>query len=190
MFLISLIVFPFIAGYLFNQYKGKVGELNWVVKLIWLIWLLIISLLVFFDIFRRSDAFLVIVFLWYFLVFFYYYFKIIALQAKSIDKIWDSSFSLSWWILKILFFIFIIILAINLADNYEVNRSLDIFNYWSENLTSFLLTYIYVVILLGAIFEFIEMLKNHAFRMKKIGIETKSKLKQELKAEILSELKS
>ncbi len=190
MFLISLILFPIISWYIFNKYKDRIIELNWIVKLIWIIWLFIFSIFIFSNIFSRNEVYLTVIIIWYIVVFYFFYFKSISLEYANIDKLKYNNFSYWEWVLKVLFLIFIFILYWNMANNYKVNS-----NFWffrnSDSLfsTSFIWTFLLLFILFWVIFQFLDMIKNGFFRRMINNLKFQEKLKEELKADILAELK-
>lgn len=188
MFLISIIIFPFISGYLFNKYKDSVLDINGIVKLIWIIWLFIPFTMLYFDIIDGDSIYFFVISLWYIIVFFFFYCKSASLQSKNLDKFNYENSSFAEWLIKVFFLIFVIILYINMLDNYSITRNLEIFRYNSKSLLSFTLTFSFIFLLFWTLLEFIDMLKWRFFKLTINKSNSNEKLKQELKAEILAEL--
>jgi len=189
MFLILLIIFPIFSYYIFN--KNTVKNSNWVVMLIWIVWILVFKISVFFEIFNNSRSFLSILIIWYIIVFIFYYFECIRLQFRNINKFKFNKWSYIFdWILKLLFLLLIIILYISIIDNYEVNKTLWIFSYNSNSFINFIFKSLSLIALCWVIFAFIEMIKNGIFRIIKNFINSREELKKELKLEILKGLKN
>lgn len=189
MFLISLLIFPFIAYYIFSKYRNDINELNWAIKLIWIIWLFIVVVLWWSKIFDNKDTYLVIIIMWYIIVFFYHYSLSINLQIKNLDKFKYWEISYTDWIIKGIFLFLIFVLYISIIDNYDINEKLGIFRYDSNWLLSTVSMFLVQIILFWIIFEFIDMVKNSVFRKIINQHIYRERLKQELKIEILNELK-
>jgi hypothetical protein len=189
MFLISLIIFPFISYYIFSKYKSDINELNWAIKLIWIIWLFIVVVLWWSKIFDNKDSYLGIIIMWYIIVFFYHYILCFNLQLKNLDKSISRNVSYTDWIIKGIFLIGIFILYTSIIDNYDINEKLGIFRYNSDWLLNTISLFLVQIILFWIIFEFIDIIKNSVFRKIINQHIYREKLKQELKIEILNELK-
>jgi hypothetical protein len=190
MFLLTLIVFPFLSYFIFNMYKNNYLESNWSVKLIWVLWLFIIIMLVTSEIFNNKVSYLVFIIIWYILVFLYYYFSNFKLELKNISKLKYSNFSFTNAWLKILFMIFIFIFYINVLEDRDVTRSLDIFRYNSDWLLNTIYLLLVNILLYGFIYEIADSIKNTIFKSIINKTELKRKLKMELKREILKELQN
>lgn len=182
MFLILLLIFPILSTYVFGLFKVNIKEINWIVKLIWIVWLFIIVYIIEKNIFQGHELYLAILIIWYFLVFNYFYICSIRLQIKNIDKFKYSKVIYSDLIIKLYFFIIIFILTINIFDN---NRNINNIIYLVND---FFYYFLFSLIFYWLIYEILDMVKNFFFRRilsKKIYRE---KLKEELKQEILYEL--
>ncbi|MFA5916625.1 MAG: hypothetical protein WC850_00140 [Candidatus Gracilibacteria bacterium] len=189
MFLISLLIFPFIAYYIFSKYRNDINELNGAIKLIGIIGLFIVVVLGGSKIFDNKDTYLVIIIMWYIIVFFYHYSLSINLQIKNLDKFKYGEISYTDGIIKGIFLFLIFVLYISIIDNYDINEKLGIFRYDSNGLLSTVSMFLVQIILFGIIFEFIDMVKNSVFRKIINQHIYRERLKQELKIEILNELK-
>ncbi len=189
MFLISLLIFPFIAYYVFSKYKSDINELNWAIKLIWIIWLFIVVVLWESKIFNNKDTYLVMIIMWYIMVFFYHYILCINLQVKNLDKFKYWKISYIDWIIKWIFLIGIFVLYISILDNYNINEKLGIFRYDSNWVLNIISMFLVQIILFWIIFEIMDMIKNSIFRGSLSKNNYREDLKKELKNEILNELK-
>jgi len=170
MFLFTLVIFPVISYFLFNMYKNDFESSNWFVKLIWIIWLWIISLSFFTEIFHRTESYLVLIMLWYLIVFFYYYIQNVKLQLKNIDKIKYKKIDGTNVIITLFFMFLIFFFYILLIEDRDF-------------------TYLANFILFWLLYEIIDVIKNNIFRKMIDSKITRSELKSELKREILKEIK-
>ncbi len=186
MFLILLIIFPVIAYYLFNRYKDNVIELNWIIKIIWSLWLCLFIIYTNNNFLRTKDLYLIIILIWYFIVFLNFFITYINIERSNLDKLKFYKTNYKERFLKILYIFMLFIFFINIKSDYEfksyINEQNWIFKILLETSIS--------LVLFWLLFEIIDTIKNNIFKkviLNKIYEET---FKQELKKEILAELKN
>lgn len=189
MFLITLVAFPIISYYLFNMCKNDYKESNWVVKLIWLSWVFILVLVIISEIFSRKESYLVLIMFSYFIVFTYYYIQHIKLQLQNINDIKYEKIEISLVLIKIFFMILIFTFYINLLEDRDVTRTLDILRYNSSWLLNLLATFLSMAVLFWLLYEIINISTNNVLKRIIYIRDLKITLKTELKKEIISELK-
>ncbi len=190
MFLFTLIILPLLSYFIFNIYKSDYKESNWVVKMIWILWLLILIIIITSEIFHRRDSYLVITLIWYLAVFLYYFILSFKLQLKNISKIKYTKITLSGALIKLFYMICLFIFFINVVDDSRVINKLNIFRHSSDWHINFVFVFFATILLSWLIYELIDMIKNNIFRKILDNRTMKTKLKRELKREILKELKS
>lgn len=163
-------------------------ELNWVAKLIWLIWLLILVIIWVSDIFNRNELYILLVVIWYSLVFIYYFLNIASIQFKNAEKMSFQKSNMVEKLIKVLFLISIFIFFVIIWDNYHVINKLKM-SVWAD-LTFFkIISYYFMAIIITWIFyEVVDILKNTIISNESWKDDYRTKLKNELKVEILKEL--
>jgi len=189
MFLFSLICFPLISYYLFNNYKNNIIELKGIIKIIWIIWLFLLFTIWYFDIFNNKKSYLVLVILWNSWVFIYFYINYINLSLNNLNKIKITNFSYTNWLVNILYLFFVFILYANIIDNYNMKKALGILNYNSTWFLNYIFYFLLLFLFTWTIFKFIDMGINLYLRTIINNSNDRETLKIELKKEILNELK-
>lgn len=188
MFLILLILFPLVSYRILSKFKDYIIELNWISKLIWMIGLFILIFVITIDIFDNNDSYLMLLIFWYGAVFIYYYIAIARLQFINVKKLVFLDTNIWEKLIKILFLLWLFIFYISIIENYDVNNKLDIIRWHDKSLINFVWTYFISVILCGIFYEIVDVLKYRILFNESTKDDYRTKLKNELKTEILKEL--
>lgn len=195
MFLVLLLIFPIFSAYFFWKYKDNLKEINWVVKAIWIVWLLVIFLVVWSQIFDRRESYLIVLIFWYFLVFIYFYINQIVIFYKRKEELIIEKEGFIDIIFKCFIIVLIFILYVNLLDDlYSIERKIFEPGYWYRDSWYYLfLIFSINFILFWIIYEWLDILKISFIKRVLVNINLKNDLKKELKTqlkqEILKELK-
>ncbi|MDD3302772.1 MAG: hypothetical protein PHN31_04385 [Candidatus Gracilibacteria bacterium] len=187
MFLLLLIIFPLFSYLIFNKYKDNLLELNGISKVIGLMGLFLYIVIILSDVFYRSNSYLKLMTFWYILVFFFFYFYIANIQFKNVKNLVFVNTTFSDKLMKLFFMIGIFIFFMMMGGNYEVRNSLDIFNS-DFNLLNVSVIYFVFIVFCGLVYELIDVLKFKVLSSEVVKDNYRTKLKNELKSEILSEL--
>lgn len=188
MFLILLILFPLVSYRILSKFKDDIIELNGISKLIWMIGLFILIFVITIDIFDNNDSYLMLLVFWYGAVFIYYYIAIARLQFINVKKLFFQDTNIWEKLIKILFLLWLFIFYVSIIENYDVNNKFDIIRWNDISLINIVWIYFISVILCGIFYEIVDVLKYRILFNESTKDDYRTKLKNELKTEILKEL--
>lgn len=152
--------------------------------MILLLWSLILFSIIFSEIFENKESYLLLLSFWYLIVFIYYYIKHIIILKNKINMLKLPESNIIDSILKLLYLFLIFIILIVILDDYSFYRMID-----DNKIILFLFIYFTFILFSGIIYELFDMVKIFLFKKILNRKNEITKLKRELKKEILNELK-